>query len=172
MMRGMFHRSFADGGTASEARKLIVFAVGALACGVDIMQVREVLNPGRITALPGAAPWFLGAAEYRSMLIPVVDMRLRLGQSPEASPKKKWVVVTVSERCIALHVDRVHEVVTVLPTDERNRDPLDDNPSADWIHRVYGHAGALLFEIDIPVISAEADAQARTDAAALPAPPT
>jgi purine-binding chemotaxis protein CheW len=155
MMRDIFNK-MAVGVDLAE-RKIIRFTVGTVECGVDIMKVREILNPGIVTPLPGAAPWILGAADYRSTLVPVVDMRVRLHQPKREMQKEKWVVVSAIDRGIALLVDRVHEVVTVTSADERDRNPLDEQASANWISRVYGHDGGLLFELDIAAIATEAD---------------
>jgi purine-binding chemotaxis protein CheW len=99
--------------------QLCAFFVGSTEYAVDIMRVDEILQPQGVTALPGAPAWVDGVMNLRGQLIPVVDLRRRLGTRGPPPPKlkPKWVVALVGRRRVALVVDGVSEVARVRRED-------------------------------------------------------
>src|SRR5262249_60476533 len=78
---------------------------------VDIRRVRETVNPLPMVAMPHAPPSVIGVADHRGEVLPVVDMRARLGLSiGDATRKTKWIVARFGKRSLALVVDAVSEV--------------------------------------------------------------
>ncbi len=100
---------------SNDAVQLCAFYVGGTEYAVDIMRVDEILQPQRVTPLPDAPPWIEGVMNLRGQLVPVVDLRSRLGAKGTPPPrlKPKWVVTLVGRRRIALAVDGVSEVARV-----------------------------------------------------------
>ena len=49
-------------------------------------EVREVLDPPTCTRVPGTAPWFVGVANVRGTLVPVMDLHgfVEGGRTPQA----------------------------------------------------------------------------------------
>ena len=135
-----------------EEHKLIICLVAEIRCGLDIMAVREIVNPGRIVPIPTAPPFVLGAADHRSSLVPVVDLRRRLGLAASASPRAKWVITLCGGRDVALVVDVVTGVTTVGKAERRERHPLTDGTDVAWVKAAYGGASGLLFELDVEAI--------------------
>lgn len=52
----------------------IAFRVGDERFVASMEEVREVLDPPTCTRVPGTAPWFLGVANVRGTLVPVMDL--------------------------------------------------------------------------------------------------
>jgi len=50
------------------------FRVGAERFVASMDDVREILDPPHCTRVPGTAPWFLGVANVRGTLVPVMDL--------------------------------------------------------------------------------------------------
>lgn len=95
--------------------QLCAFFVGAAEYAIDIMRIDEILQPQRFTEVPDAPPWVLGVMNLREALVPVIDLRRRLGVISRAPPryKPKWLVAFVGRRRVALAVDGVSEVLRV-----------------------------------------------------------
>jgi len=138
--------------TDDDEHKLIVCQIAEIRCGLGIMDVREIVNPGRIVPIPTAPQFVLGAADHRNALVPVVDLRRRLGLAPSTSPRAKWVIARSGGRDVALVVDVVTSVATVGKADKRERHPLTDGTDVAWVKAVYGGAAGLLFELDVEAI--------------------
>jgi purine-binding chemotaxis protein CheW len=121
----------ARAGTAGAERvELCTFRVGEEDYAVDIMRVREIINPLPVTPVPRAPAFIEGVIRLRSEVIPVVDVRKRFGV--EATPptrKTKFLVVRVGGRRLALVVDAVTEVLRI-PRAEIRAAPTFADPLA------------------------------------------
>ena len=95
--------------------QLCAFFVGPVEYAIDIMRIDEILQPQRSTPVPNAPPWVVGVMNLRGGMVPVVDLRARLGieGAAPARLKSKWLVCFVGRRRVALIVDGVSEVVRV-----------------------------------------------------------
>ena len=60
--------------------------------------VREVINPPRMTRVPNARSWMSGVANVRGELLPIVDLRQFLGLPAAEGGRSRRVLVFNSER--------------------------------------------------------------------------
>lgn len=104
---------------ASEAAlQVVIFALGDIELAIDITQVREIDRLSPITHLPHVPVYVQGVVNMRGQLVPIVDLRARLGLRPRPAPKTARVVVAeVGDRSMGMVVDRVCEV-TRIPVDQ------------------------------------------------------
>ena len=91
--------------------ELCAFRVGDEEYVIDLRRVREIVHAGPITPVPRAPPGVEGVMSLRDSVIPVVDVRKRLGVRPRAGGRPKVLVVDVAGRVLGLGVDGVLEVV-------------------------------------------------------------
>ena len=63
-------------------RKYLIFTVDNLKIGIDAEQVVELLNSYVATYLPMMPDYILGIFNMRGQIIPIMDIRLRLGKPP------------------------------------------------------------------------------------------
>lgn len=115
----------------SEIVQLCAFAVGEREYVLDVMRIRSIVRPVPITAVAHAPPFIEGMIELRGEVIPVVDLRKRLGApAAQTGPKARMLICVVDGREIALHVDRVIEVMRIPRSAIRPAPPLLDGPGA------------------------------------------
>jgi purine-binding chemotaxis protein CheW len=131
-----------------EERKLIVFEVAGIRCALDIMTVKEIINPGPLVPVPEAREFILGAADHRSTMVPVIDMRRRLGLPAWESPRAKWVIALVGGKDAAFVVDVVKGVASFRKEEQRERHPLMSGSDLSWVKTVFGGEAGLTFELD------------------------
>ncbi len=131
---------------ADPRKSLVGFVVGDVAYALPIAVVREIINPGALTALPHAPPAVLGVASHRGQIIPIVDLRERFGL-PRApgSAGAKWIVITVEARWVGLVVDRVTDVFGTSGAELQPAPDLGGGEEARGILGVTQHEGALVF---------------------------
>ena len=60
--------------------------------------VREVINPPKLTRVPGSRPWMLGVANVRGNLLPVTDLGQMLGGQRQPEHRDQRVLVFNSDR--------------------------------------------------------------------------
>jgi purine-binding chemotaxis protein CheW len=97
--------------------QIVVFELGAERYGVDIATVYEIIRHQPITAVPRAPAFVEGIINLRGRIIPVVDLRARLGLATSDMTKATRIVVaeTAGTR-VGLIVDGVSEVL-IVPSD-------------------------------------------------------
>lgn len=106
----------AAGEDASVASRtdFISFAIGDGQYGVDIMAVREIKGWVDITHLPKQPEYVRGVLNLRGSIVPIVDLRCRLGQGlTEPTPLHIVIIVQIGAHQIGLIGDRVLDIVSV-----------------------------------------------------------
>jgi purine-binding chemotaxis protein CheW len=90
---------------------LVVFRLGREEYAVPIGLVREVVRVADITRVPHAPAHVRGVMNLRGRILPVVEIRSRLGlESAELTAASRVVVVEVNRRTVGLLVDAVAQV--------------------------------------------------------------
>lgn len=98
--------------------QLACFSLGDKLFAVDIMRIREILLPQKLSSLPRASELMDGVINLRGNVIPVMNMRKRFGMPPAESAKSgKLLIVSLAKQLLALIVDDVMEVITVPAKD-------------------------------------------------------
>ena len=130
---------------------LIAFQLDREEYGVPVASVREVSRVGEITRVPQAPEHIRGVMNLRGRILPVFELRTRLGHSPLVAPgpRARVVVAEVHGRVLGLLVDAVAQVLKV-PAD-RVVPPPDDarSAAADYLTGVAQLDGRLLILLDL-----------------------
>jgi len=123
--------------------QLCTFRIGGEDYAVDIMRVREIIPPRPITPVPRAPAFVEGVVKLRGEVIPVLDVRKRLGVPPAADPHlSRFLVVNVAGRRLALVVDEACEVIRLPRREIRAAPPLGDTGAPRFFLGVCGGDGA------------------------------
>jgi purine-binding chemotaxis protein CheW len=137
---------------------LVIFELGPEQYAVPIAMVREVVRVADITRVPHAPPHIRGVMNLRGRILPVVELRTRLGlEAAELTPATRVVVAEVRGRILGYLVDRVVQVsrlgggsVVAAPDEVRCG-------SADAITGVARRGDQLLLLLELERILAAAD---------------
>lgn len=106
--------------------QLACFSLGENLFAIDIMRIKEIIQPQKLSALPKASQSLDGVINLRGAVIPVMDLRKRFGMIPlEKAATSKLLIVSLARQTLALVVDSVMEVITV-PVKEI-KPPLDNS---------------------------------------------
>jgi purine-binding chemotaxis protein CheW len=94
--------------------QLCTFEVASLLVGIDILSIQEILRVQPVTVVPLAPSSVRGLMSLRGQIVPVVDLRVRLGlPASESEPAGFDVIVRTSQGAVSLLVDEVGDVVEV-----------------------------------------------------------
>lgn len=93
----------------TDAQAFIVFRLEAEYFAFDIADVAEVLAYTEPVRLPRAPKFLAGLIDVRGVMLPVVDLRLRVEVNNDATPRH-ILAVRLGERFIGAIVDEVCEV--------------------------------------------------------------
>ncbi|GJM24310.1 MAG: chemotaxis protein CheW [Phycisphaerae bacterium] len=90
--------------------KYLTFLLADEDYGIDILKVREIIGVLDITRVPQTSHFVGGLINLRGRVIPVIDLRSRLGM-PEAPYNEETCIIVVDiGELIGVIVDTVHEV--------------------------------------------------------------
>lgn len=96
------------------SRQLITFQLNDQVLGVDIMAIREIRAWSPATQLPNVPAYVRGVVNLRGIVLPVLDLRCRLGWGEtEPTARHVIVVVRIGEQLQGLIVDAVNDIVSV-----------------------------------------------------------
>lgn len=95
------------------SRKHLIFTVDDLKIGIDANQVVEIMNVYTATYLPMMPDYIQGIFNMRGQIIPIMDIRLRLGKPPMES-ESLLVVLNYNGTQLGILVDSV-EVMLDIP---------------------------------------------------------
>jgi purine-binding chemotaxis protein CheW len=95
-------------------REILVFEVAGRRFGLPASDVRELLRAVAIVPLPLAGRVVEGVVNLRGQVVPVLDLRTRLGLPPRpVAPSDHMIVAQAEGRLVALRVDRALDLVQV-----------------------------------------------------------
>ena len=87
------------------SRKHLIFTVDDLKIGIDAEQVVEIQNSYTATYLPMMPDYILGIFNMRGQIIPIMDIRLRLGKPP--ADENILIVIDYNNNQLGIRVDSV-----------------------------------------------------------------
>ena len=94
--------------------EFLCFRVSDEIYGINIMQIKEIIKPRELTDIPRAPSFLSGIISLRGVIIPIIDMPVRLGLVRlTATRKERIVVVKQGEAFSGLQVDEVIQVVKI-----------------------------------------------------------
>lgn len=131
------------------AGEYLTYRVGAEEYGVDIQAVREIRCYEVPTRIPGAPPYVRGVVNLRGVIVPVVDLRLRL-DCPEVTYTEMTVVIVLSvrKRVVGVVVDGVSGV-SDLPAAAILPPPELDGGDSDFITAIADAGERMLMLVDM-----------------------
>jgi purine-binding chemotaxis protein CheW len=95
--------------------QLVVFTLDEQHYALALSAVESIVPMVEITPVPHTPAIVLGVINARGRIIPVVDIRGRFGLPARAPhPSNQLLIARTSKRAVALVVDAVSEVVTLL----------------------------------------------------------
>lgn len=95
--------------------KVLIFSVGEKDYAADITQVREVIRKRKVTPVPETAAFVEGVISLRGRVIPLINLRKKLGMKSQEVPSNRIVVTTIQNHWTGLLVDQVKDVVILKP---------------------------------------------------------
>ena len=96
------------------SRKHLIFTVDNLKIGLDAEQVVEIMNTYNATYLPMMPDYIQGIFNMRGQIIPIMDIRLRLGKPP--AEEGILIVLDYNNNQLGIQVDSV-DLMLDIPND-------------------------------------------------------
>ena len=106
------------------SQEFLIFLLDGKEYGIDILRVQEIMVWSPVTEMPATPDYLKGVINLRGVIVPIIDMRLRFGQSAsDYGPTTVVIVLKASDQqrsvVVGLVVDEVSEVYKVEQSDIR-----------------------------------------------------
>ncbi|MEY2685796.1 MAG: hypothetical protein RJA09_2941 [Pseudomonadota bacterium] len=152
-------RAKASADSASQgSAEFLTFRLGAEEYGIDILRVQEIRSYEEPTRIANSPHFIKGVVNLRGVIVPVVDLRIKLGcEKVEYNGFTVVIVLNVKGRVVGAVVDSVSDVLE-LPRDQIKPSP-DMNSSVDtaFITGIASVAERMLILMDIEALMSSAD---------------
>jgi purine-binding chemotaxis protein CheW len=136
--------------TLRQEIQLACFKVGPELYALDIMRIKEIIRPQKLTPIPKAPSFIEGVINLRGAVIPVADMRKRFDQPVNNENRKNRIVVcSLAGRIIGLLVDEVTEVQRFTRQEISPSPHFIKGPQADYFLGVARRDDELIMLIDL-----------------------
>lgn len=133
-----------------DARNFVGFTIDGVEYAVHIAGVQEIVNPMPVSVLPRRPLGILGVAELRAHVVPVLDLRVRMGLSPAPVTRRtKWILLKVGRERLALQVENVVGVFRAEVGDERAAPELLSQDELCRVLFVTKRDDAMVFALDL-----------------------
>jgi len=134
----------------------LTFCLGEEEYGVDIQKVQEIRSFEQPTRIPGAPAYVKGVVNLRGVIVPIVDLRMRLDcERAEYNPFTVVIVLAVLQRVVGVVVDSVSDVLD-LQAEAIKPPPELSAAGSDFVTAIASVAERMLMLVDMDQLLGEA----------------
>ncbi|WP_226675592.1 chemotaxis protein [Mesobacillus jeotgali] len=91
--------------------EIVEFGIGQNKFAINVMKVKEILNPVPVVAIPNAHPFVEGIMELRGEVLPVINVAAALGLKESTNPEQdKLIVAEFNQMKTVFHVHAVSQI--------------------------------------------------------------
>lgn len=139
--------------TLSNELQLVTFHIGEEEFAVDILNIQGINRMVEITKVPNAPDYVEGIINLRGKVIPIIDLRRRLGlKAKEYDKATRFIVVEISNKVIGFIVDNVNEVLRINRNITEPPPPIVSGINSEYITAVGKLDDRLIILLDIEKI--------------------
>ncbi|WP_342131347.1 chemotaxis protein CheW [Hydrogenophaga sp. OTU3427] len=147
-----------QGGGSKATSEYLTFRLGAEEYGIDILRVQEIRSYEEPTRIANSPNFIKGVVNLRGVIVPVVDLRIKLGcESVEYNGFTVVIVLNVKGRVVGAVVDSVSDVLE-LAKDQINQAPeMSTTVDTTFITGIASVGERMLILMDIESLMSSAD---------------
>lgn len=145
---------------AENLLQLVSFNIGEEEFGVDILKVQEIIRMLEITRVPNAPDYVEGVINLRGKVIPIIDLRKRIGMPSKDDDKDtRIVVVEIDNKVVGFIVDSVNEVLRINENITEAPPPMVSGIDSEYITAIGKLNDRLLILLDLSRVLSSEDAK-------------
>jgi purine-binding chemotaxis protein CheW len=138
-----------------EQLELISFQLAQESYAIRLTLVQQIIKMREITPVPRAPEYILGVISLRGVIIPVFDLRRRLGLARrEHTRETRIIVVREGAKSIGLIVDRVRQVVRIPAAGIEPPPPILGGLEAEYLEGIGRSEGRMLILLHLEKVLA------------------
>ena len=136
-----------------ELLQLVSFKIDDAEFGVDILMVQEINKMMELTVVPNTPEFIEGVVNLRGRIIPVINLRSRLGLNVKKyDSETRIIVVDLVDKTIGFIVDAVKEVLRIPKSITEQPPEIISGVDAEYITAIGKLEDRLLILLDLTKI--------------------
>ncbi len=156
--RAIAHAGSREAKGKSPKGEYLTFRLGAEEYGIDILRVQEIRSYEPPTRIANAPAFLKGVVNLRGVIVPIVDLRLKLGcDSAEYNHFTVVIVLNVRSRVVGAVVDSVSDVLELAGDEIRPAPALNASIDTSFITGIGSINDRMLILMDIEALMGSAD---------------
>lgn len=135
----------------SKLISLACFKAGEESYATDIMQIREIILCRKVTHIPKAPDFIEGIINLRGKVIPVIDMRKRLGLEPKEPTRHARIIVIKFHdgKRVGVVVDSVTKVLRIEESEIEAAPSIAKGIESEYLTGVARDGDELVLVLDM-----------------------
>lgn len=132
------------------AREYLTFILGDEQYGVDILRVKEIRGWEALREMHDVPAYVKGVLDFRGVIIPVVDLRIRFGIDKVEYLPTTVIIVLASEddNMMGIVVDSVSDVLSVKNSDMKSAPSLGSHINTDYVLGMVSLESGMIMLVD------------------------
>jgi len=129
--------------------QLVCFSMNEIEFGVDIHRVQEIKRIMAITSVPDCPPYARGIINLRGQVIPIIELRTRMGY-PEAEHDRQTRIVVLDNggQLTGIIVDNVTKVLRIDGSQIVDTPELASTPGREFLQGIFQQDNKLILVLD------------------------
>ena len=138
--------------------EFLTFRLGAEEYGIDILKVQEIRSYEPPTRIANAPSFIKGVVNLRGVIVPIVDLRVKLGcESVEYNSFTVVIVLNVKGRVVGAVVDSVSDVLELGAGTIKAAPQMHTAVDTSFITGIGSISERMLILMDIEALMSSAD---------------
>jgi len=144
-----------------ELLQLVSFKIEDAEFGVDILRVQEINKMMELTSVPNTPHFVEGVVNLRGRIIPVINLRSRLGlEVKKYDSETRIIVVELNDKTLGFIVDEVKEVLRIPKSITEQPPEVVSGVDATYITAIGKLEDRLLILLDLTKILSQEEERA------------
>ena len=145
-------------GSTAEGGEFLTFRLGGEEYGIDILRVQEIRSYEQPTRIANAPHFIKGVVNLRGVIVPIIDLRLKLGcETAEYNAFTVVIVLNVKGRVVGAVVDSVSDVMELTREHIKAAPEMNSNIDGNFITGIGSVGDRMLILMDIEGLMSSAD---------------
>ncbi|NOX09664.1 MAG: chemotaxis protein CheW [Gammaproteobacteria bacterium] len=139
---------------SDEAEQYLTFMLSSKAYGLDILNIKEIIEYGDLTEVPMTPDFISGVINLRGSVVPVIDLSQRFSGAVTEHTKRTSIIILEVKNDdlmieIGVTVDMVNEVLDIHPSEIEPPPALGNQIQTNFISGMAKVDGHFLILLDI-----------------------
>jgi purine-binding chemotaxis protein CheW len=144
--------------TQKASAEFLTFRLGGEEYGIDILRVQEIRSYEEPTRIANAPSFIKGVVNLRGVIVPVVDLRIKLGcDKVEYNGFTVVIVLNVRGRVVGAVVDSVSDVLELAGDLVKPAPEMNTNVDTSFITGIASVGERMLILMDIEALMSSQD---------------